>query len=96
MTLEATVPAPPTGTFQGMRYSLGTPGDNVGVLGDGQSAWVRYAGATVGHLDLTGDPAWTVYAGLPAGSDAAGMLKAYDSLWFSDVTGSSVVRVAIP
>jgi hypothetical protein len=96
MTLEATVPAPAIGTFQGMRYSLGTPGDNVGVLSDGQSAWVRYSGATVAHLDLTGDPALTVYAGLPTGTDAAGMIKAHDSLWFSDVTGSAVVRVAIP
>jgi len=96
MAIEATAPAPPMGTFQGLRYTLGTPGDNVGILGDGQSAWVRFSGPTVGHLDLAADPAWTVYAGLPTGHDAAGMLSAYGSMWFSDVDGSSVVRTAIP
>jgi DNA-binding beta-propeller fold protein YncE len=96
MIIAAMVPAPPTGTFHGERYRLGVPEDNIGVLGDGTSAWVRYSGATVGRLDLSGDPSWTVYAGLPSGTDAAGVLKADGSMWFADAGGGTVVRTAIP
>ena len=96
MTLEATAPAPASGTYQGTKFTLGTPGDAVGVLSDGDSAWVRFTGATVGKLDLGDDPSFTVYAGLPLGHDAPGMAKADGSLWFSDVDGANVVRTEIP
>lgn len=96
MALEATAPAPAAGTYQGTKFTLGTPGDDFGVLTDGDSAWVRFTGATVGRLDLGDDPSLTVYAGLPLGHDAPGMAKAYGSLWFSDVDGSNVVRTEIP
>ena len=96
MTLQATAPAPPMGTYNGTRFSLGTPGDDFAALTDGASAWVRFTGATVGRLDLGDDPSLTMYAGLPLGHDAPGMAKAAGSLWFSDVDGSNVVRTAIP
>ena len=96
MALEATAPAPPAGTYKGDKFVLGTPTENIAVLGDGDSPWVRFNGATVGRLDLSADPTITLYAGLPSGTDAVGMAEAYDSLWFSDAFGSTVVRTAIP
>ena len=96
LSIAATVPPPPLGTFGGARYSLGAPGESATIVGDGDAVWVRYLASTVGRLDLADDPTWTVYAGLPAGNDALGVLRAFDSLWFGDVDGSTVVRTAIP
>ena len=90
--------APPTGTFKGAKYSLSAPGSQGGVsmLDDDKSLWVRYLGATVGRLDLSGGPRWTVYAGLPASNDGAPMLTGFDSFWAADVDGNAIVRTEVP
>jgi outer membrane protein assembly factor BamB len=98
MTIEATVAPPPAGTFQGAKYSLSSPGsqESVSMLDADPSVWVRYTGATVGRLDLSGSPAWTVYAGLPPSNDGAPMLIAFDSFWAADVDGDAVIRADLP
>ena len=98
MKIEAVVPPPPAGTFDGAKYSLSAPGSQgaVSMLDDGEGVWVRYFGATAGRLDLSGDPAWTLYAGLPVGNDGAPMLKAFNSLWAADVEGNAILRTEVP
>ena len=98
MTVEAVVPPPPAGTFDGAKYSLSSPGsqESVSMLDADGGVWVRYTGATVGHLDLSGPRTWTVYAGLPPSNDAGPMLIAFDSFWVADIDGDSVIRAEIP
>jgi streptogramin lyase len=98
MTVEAVVPPPPAGTFNGAKYSLSSPEtqDSVSMLDAAPAVWVRYTGATVGRLDLSGPPAWTVYAGLPPSNDGAPMLVAFDSFWAADIDGDAVIRADVP
>ncbi len=98
MTVEAVVPPPPAGTFNGAKYSLSSPGtqDSVSMLGADGAVWVRYTGATVGRLDLSGSRSWTVYAGLPPSNDGAPILIAFDSFWIADVDGNAVIRAELP
>jgi hypothetical protein len=98
MTVEGVVSPPPAGTFDGAKYSLSSPGsqESVSMLGSDGAVWVRYTGATVGRLDLSGSHAWTVYAGLPASNDAGPMLIAFDSFWVANVDVDTVIRAEIP
>ena len=98
MKIEAVVPPPPAGTVKGAKYQLSAPGSqgSVSMLGDDKGVWVRYLGATVGRLDLSGSPRWTVYAGLPASNDGAPMLLGFDSFWAADVDGNSIIRAEVP
>jgi PQQ-like domain len=98
LKIEAVVPPPPAGTYKGSKYSLSSPNsqETVSMLDDDPSVWVRYFGSTVGRLDLSGDPRWTVYAGLPDGNDGAPMLIAFGAFWAADVDGGAVVRTEIP
>ena len=98
MTVEAVVPPPPAGTFDGDKYSLSSPGsqESVSMLDADGAVWVRYTGATVGRLDLGGANTWTVYAGLPPSNDGAPMLIAFDSFWVANVDGDAVIRAEIP
>jgi hypothetical protein len=98
MSVEAVVPPPPAGTFDGDKYSLSSPGsqESVSMLDAGTAVWVRYTGATVGRLDLSEPRTWTVYAGLPPSNDGAPMLIAFDSFWIANVDGDAVIRAETP
>ena len=98
MSVEAVVPPPPAGTFDGDKYSLSSPGsqESVSMLDAGTAVWVRYTGATVGRLDLSEPRTWTVYAGLPPSNDGAPMLIAFDSFWVGNVDVDNVIRAEIP
>jgi len=99
LAVATTMPAPPSGIFQGSTYSLGHPGgENTVVVGaaDGATVWVRFTGATIGRVKVGGDPSITVFAGFMASTFAGGLTQAFGSLWLANFDGGSVQRYALP
>jgi streptogramin lyase len=94
------VPPPAAGTFDGATYSLGNAGGESSIVvgaEDGKSGWLRYTGATIARVNLSGTPAAVLYAGLPAGTFAGGVAEAFGSLWVTNFGAApSVVRYQLP
>src|SRR5258706_10604866 len=69
IAVAKTAAAPAPGTFKGSTYSIGRAGgDNTVVVGNAgaTTGWVRYTGATIGHVALGATPTITLFAGFTA------------------------------
>jgi len=92
-SIAATLPAPPAGTVDGARYSLGKPDESASIVADDDGAWVRYSHGTIGRVDLAPEPHWKVYTGLRGafiGTEATG----FGSTWIAD--WDQVLRIPAP
>ena len=95
--VDAVIPPPAPGTFEGAQYSLGLPGDVAFIGPDSTGAWVRYNGATGARLELRGAaPEWILYAGLEPGVEGLPIVEAHGSLWIGAPDSGTVSRMAVP
>jgi hypothetical protein len=96
----ATALAPPApGSFNGSTWSIGQAGgDSTVVVGnaDGTSGWIRFTGATIGRVSLTGTPGIRLFAGLPADLLAGGVVEAFGSLWVTNFGAGTTERYELP
>jgi hypothetical protein len=98
LDVATAIPPPTPGTFDGSTYSLGRAAENTVIAGaaDGKTAWVRYTGATIGHVTVGADPAIVLFAGFPADILGGGVVEAFDSLWVANFGAGTVERYELP
>ncbi len=99
LTVATAVPAPAPGIFNGSTYSIGQAGgDSTIVVGnaDATSGWLRFTGATIARVSLTGTPGIRLFAGLPADLLAGGVIEAFGSLWVTNFGVGTTERYELP
>jgi len=99
LTVATAVAAPASGSFNGSTWSIGQAGgDSTIVVGnaDATSGWLRFTGATIGRVSLTGTPGIRLFAGLPADLLAGGVVEAFGSLWVTNFGVGTTERYELP